>query len=128
VIDKKIGFKHNVGIDFMGIDTLIPLGLIINEMITNSLKHGFKSDKIENPEIYIDIITNENQDCEMSIGDNGIGISDDVNLETPDTLGMDLILTLVSQLDGTITQDTTRSGTHYIVKFKNVDPRGIIHQ
>lgn len=128
VIDKTIGFKHDVGIDFMGIDMLIPLGLIINEMISNSLKHGFTSDKIENPEIYIDILTNEDQDCEMRIGDNGVGISDDINLENPDTLGMDLILTLVSQLEGTIILDDTRIGTHYIVKFKNVDPRDIIHQ
>ena len=128
VIDKKIGFSYDVGVSFMGIDTLIPLGLMINEIISNSLKHGFKNNAIEDPEIYINIQFTDLKEYEMTIGDNGSGMSEDINFDFPETLGLDLILTLTDQLEGSVERIPKSKGTHYLVKFKDLDIRGIIHK
>jgi two-component system, sensor histidine kinase PdtaS len=128
VIDKKIGFKHDVGVSFMGIDTLIPLGLMINEIISNSLKHGFKGNETKDPEIYINIQFTDLKEYEMTIGDNGAGMSEDIDFEFPESLGLDLILTLAEQLEGTVERLSELAGTHYLVKFKDLDIRGIIHE
>ncbi len=127
-INKEIEFRHAVNINFMGIDTLVPLGLMINEIITNSLKHGFRNLHGGKFEIYIEIEFTDLKEYQMRIGDNGVGMPPDLNFELPDTLGIELIQTLAEQLEGTINFDTSKPGTHYIVNFKNLDIRGIIHQ
>ena len=117
-----IDLEHNA----MGIDTLVPLGLMVNEIITNSLKHSFP-ESIQKPKIYLKIEFTDLKEYQMSIGDNGTGIPPNVNFEFPDSLGMELIQTLAEQLEGEIKFDTSKPGTHYVVTFKNLDIKGIIH-
>jgi two-component sensor histidine kinase/Tfp pilus assembly protein PilF len=126
-LDKEIKFISRVDINFMGIDTLLPLGLMINEIISNSLKHAFTDGNIENPEIYIEIQFTDLKEYEMRLGDNGRGIPSTVNFDMPDSLGLELVQTLTEQLEGELTLDKSKPGTHFIVLFKNLDIKGIIH-
>ena len=102
------------GIEF-DIDTAIPLGLLINEIITNSIKHAFKEK--DSGKIYIQIKALEGNDYTMFIGDNGIGLSAEIS-EKKDSLGMSLIRSLTEQLSGTLIQETKNQGTHYQINFK----------
>ena len=105
---------HAKGIH-LNINTCIPLGLMITEIITNSLKHGNLNE--QNGNIYVDLIKNDNSTYKLTVGDNGDGVPDEVNLKTPATLGLQLIASLVDQLSGSYFYDFTKPGTHYVIEF-----------
>lgn len=105
----------------LSIDTAIPLGLLINEAITNSLKYGIKDDR--EGEIYISIEKEEEHSYVLHIGDNGTGYSDSLTLKNSRSLGLKLIHNLARQLRGTITRDPSKKGTNYIVKFREIEPQ-----
>lgn len=85
-------------IDF-DIDTSINLGIITNELVTNSIKHAFNSGK--NSENIIKIILKEkNNNINIIISDNGIGLNNKINFKN--SLGLQLVETLVAQLEGTL--------------------------
>ncbi|ADI73662.1 signal transduction histidine kinase [Methanohalobium evestigatum Z-7303] len=106
--------KINVDVqDFhLGIDTIIPLGMIVNEIISNSLKYAFSDD--DNGIINIEF--NSNKCYVLIIEDNGKGIPDNIDIENPGTLGLQLINTLVKQLNGEIELER-KSGTKFIIRF-----------
>ncbi len=116
--DSKIKLAIDVPDIVLGIDTAIPLGLLINETITNSLKYGIQDDS--EGEIHIELQKQGEDDYVMTIGDNGIGISDSVDHKTTKSLGLKLIHNLARQLKGSITMDWSRKGTNYIVRFKDI--------
>jgi len=110
--DKEVTLDLKVKNLILEIDTLIPLGLMVNEIITNSLKHAFLYQK--KGEITLHLQLSEEEEYEMIIGDNGIG----VNLEeVPSGLGSKLIKAFTKQLNGSIKQINT-SGTMYRLVFK----------
>ncbi|KAF5029195.1 Histidine kinase-, DNA gyrase B-, and HSP90-like ATPase [anaerobic digester metagenome] len=98
----------------LGIDTLIPLGLIINELITNSLKHAFPNKK---GKININLKTTNTNILNLKITDNGIGIPQTINIKNTQTLGLKIVKILTEQLDGTI-QLNKNNGTNYKITFK----------
>ena len=83
------------------IDFLIPLGLIITELINNSLKHAF--DNIESKQIQIDILT-EGDDLIIKYSDNGVGFTDPSlqSIEDSESFGLSIITGLIDQLNGRI--------------------------
>lgn len=118
-VDSKVKLAIDIPDIELGIDTAIPLGLLINETITNSLKYGIQDDA--EGEIHIELKKEEENDYVLTIGDNGIGISEAVDPKTTKSLGLKLIYNLARQLKGSITRDWSRKGTNYIVKFKDID-------
>lgn len=82
------------------INRAIPCGLIVNELVTNSLKHAFPG-KCEGI-ITISLHPLDEQSVELIVGDNGVGIADHVNFEHTDTLGLQLVQLLASQVGGTL--------------------------
>ena len=102
----------------LSIDTVIPLGLIINETITNALKYGIKEDQAG--EILISLRKLSDKRYEMQLGDNGAGYSEDINPETSKSLGLKLIYNLARQLRGTISRDAEKKGTYYILEFEEI--------
>ncbi len=102
----------------LGIDTAIPLGLLINEAITNALKYGIKDDA--EGEIDIALKKGEGTDYVLNIGDNGVGFPESITYKNTKSLGLKLIHNLARQLKGSISRDVSRKGTYYIVKFKEV--------
>jgi PAS domain S-box-containing protein len=96
------------------IDTGIPLGLIINELVTNSIKYAFpqRSGNIK-------LQFKSNDDYELLVADDGVGLPEDVNIETTDSLGLQLVNSLVKQLDGRLEVDRNE-GTKYKIIFKRL--------
>ncbi|WP_420602385.1 sensor histidine kinase [Flagellimonas sp.] len=112
--------KVNLDIDDhkLSIDTVIPLGLIINETITNALKYGIVED--QTGEITISLQKISDKRFEMNLGDNGIGYPEDINPTTSKSLGLKLIYNLARQLRGTITRDSEKKGTYYRIEFEEI--------
>ena len=99
----------------VGIDIAIPLGLIVNEIVSNSVKHAFPSEM--NGEVCIDFHA-MNGEFVLNVRDNGIGLPEDFNTEKSDSLGMYLIYTLAEQLNGRV-EFIRNNGTIVKIHFKN---------
>lgn len=116
--DNHIKLNIDVPDIKLGIDTAIPLGLLINEAITNALKYGFKEE--EEGEINIALAKGQNDNFVLNIGDNGVGFPEGINFKNTKSLGLKLINNLARQLQGSISRDSTKKGTHYVLVFKEV--------
>ncbi|SDF26513.1 Two-component sensor histidine kinase, contains HisKA and HATPase domains [Methanolobus vulcani] len=98
------------------IDTAIPLGLIINEIVSNSLKHAFKDHK---GEIFVEIVPDVDGQYMLTIRDNGIGFPENLDFMNTDSLGMQLVVSLVEQIEGSI-ELIRGNGTEFRIKFKQL--------
>jgi PAS domain S-box-containing protein len=109
---------------FFDMDTAIPLGIIINELVSNSLKHAFIGR--DKGEIQIKLHREEKKECKnegckstsyvLSISDNGIGIPEDLNIKELDSLGLQLVTSLVDQLEGEL-ELKRNNGTEFVIRF-----------
>jgi two-component sensor histidine kinase len=109
---------------YFDMDTAIPLGIVVNELVSNSLKYAFagKSDG----EINITLCRERESKCTignvdyskfiLKVSDNGAGIPESVDIENTETLGMQLVRSLVDQLDGEL-KVKRESGTSFIFRF-----------
>lgn len=109
-----ITLKINGDDVLLGIDTAIPCALIINELISNSLKHAFPARK--EGKIRITLRSDNDDKFTLIISDNGVGFSKDLDFRNTETLGLQLVMTLVQQLKGTIELDRS-SGTEFKITF-----------
>jgi len=92
-----------------------PLGLVLNELISNSLKYAFPGDKKGTISIKLD--QKNGQNAELIIKDDGVGMPKDFDWKTADSLGLKLVRTLVEhQLDGSIDMES-ENGTQFTIKF-----------
>lgn len=99
------------------IDSAIPCGLIINELVSNSLKYAFPD--CRHGEISISLKKIIDDSIELKVTDNGIGISDEIELKKLDTLGYQLIQGIAAdQLQGEVIYNTS-NGVHFQVTFKD---------
>ncbi|SDF10064.1 Two-component sensor histidine kinase, contains HisKA and HATPase domains [Pricia antarctica] len=118
------GTSSNITLDIdipevkLNIDTAIPLGLLINETVTNALKYGIIDEN--KGEICIKLRKGDDNEFLLNIGDDGIGFAENITYKNSKSLGLKLIHNLVRQLQGSIIRDFSKNGTHYIVKFKEV--------
>lgn len=106
----------NIDIDdiFLNGDTAIPLGLIINELVTNSFKYAFKN-RSEGA-ITIKITKQKKKKYNMTVSDDGVGIPKDIDLKKPPSLGLTLVNILVNQLHGKI-EMKNKPGTKFNINF-----------
>lgn len=101
----------------LDLNTMVPLGLIMNELITNSFKHAFKGRDTGS----IDLTINRVGEAEYDLiyTDDGVGIPREKLTSDGATLGVSLIESLVEQLNGFITVDADTTGTRYHIRFKS---------
>ena len=124
VVSMK-GVEHNIEINIeveelkLSLETSIPLGLLVNEIITNSLKYGVIGDAPGH--IYFKMKKKDSNNYEILIGDNGIGFSEDINFENTTTLGLKLVNRLITQLRGSIEKVKEMKGTNYVIMFQEID-------
>jgi PAS domain S-box-containing protein len=120
-----IGFDKDIEKDiFFDMDISVPLGIIINELMSNSLKYAFIDRK--KGEIRIGLHREKNGECKnedcngsifiLSVSDNGVGIPEDIDIENPNSLGLQLVVSLVDQLDGELELKRNK-GTEFTVRF-----------
>jgi PAS domain S-box-containing protein len=101
----------------LNIETAVPCGLIINELVSNVLKHAF-SDK-KNGKMWLSFHLTDDNQIELIVKDNGSGLPDDFNLDSSNSLGMQLVISLVNQLDGSI-KINRADGTEFNIQFKEL--------
>ena len=104
-------------------DTAIPCGLIINELITNSLKHAFPGER--SGTISLSFKQLKSRDFLLTVSDDGIGIPEDVDITSTNTLGMQLVTVLVGQLGGTL-KVKRKEGTSFTIRFKEYHEAGSV--
>ena len=114
-VKKEIKLITDLKVDALNLNTIIPIGLLMNEIISNSVKYAFKEKAAG--EIYIQLKTLDDTTYEMTIGDNGKGFEGDPFVGESATLGLELVKILVEQLDGSI-RKMPSNGTYYYIKFK----------
>ncbi len=114
IFDNLVEIKYNMDQVNLSLDQAIPCGLIVNELVSNALKYAFP-DRTKG-ELLIQLKKRKNK-IELVIGDNGIGLPKDLDIKNTDTLGLQLVLTLVDQLDAVV--DVQREdGTKYLITFE----------
>jgi hypothetical protein len=111
---NKIKLNMDIGDIMLDINTAIPLGLIVNELVSNSMKHAFPNNK--QGKIYIKFNL-DNGDYSMIISDNGVGFPMDYNIQDGDSLGLKIVNSLTEQIEGEIKIEIS-NGTKFIIKFK----------
>ena len=84
----------------LGVNTLLSLGIITNELITNAIKYAFK--ERSQGKISITLSTFQENMLELSVIDDGIGLSRGVSVSRPKSFGLNLVTMLTEQLSGTI--------------------------
>jgi two-component sensor histidine kinase/ligand-binding sensor domain-containing protein len=114
-VDKQIELKTDLQIEYFNLNTIVPLGLLLNEIISNSLKYAFNN--VEKGIISISLKEKGFNQFELIIGDNGKGYEGEPNKPNKSTLGLELIRILTDQLDGHIIKLNSQ-GTVYKLDFK----------
>lgn len=110
----RIDLNINAEEVMMDINTSIPLGLILNELVSNALKHGFPGEM--SGDINVDF-RSIGEEYQLKVGDTGISFPDDLDYRNTDSLGLQLVNNLTSQINGQIELDTF-NGTEFTIKFK----------
>ena len=100
----------------LNIDTAIPLGLIINELLTNIIKYAFTNFK---GTVTIKLISRPDE-IELTIADDGIGLPENIDIENSKTLGLQLVNNLINQLEGKLEIDT-HNGTEFKIYFNQLN-------
>ena len=112
-LDKSIDAK-DIRLD---IDTAIPLGLILNELISNSFKYAFK--EVERGELQISLERTSKEDLKLIVSDNGSGLPNDLDLSKAKSLGLKLVNILTKQLKGNM-NFSSEDGARFEIQFKDL--------
>jgi PAS domain S-box-containing protein len=113
---KSIGLEVHVKDIMLDVDTAIPCGLIVTELVSNSLKHAFVDGR--RGTIYIILSANNSGTLTLIVRDNGIGFPNHANLQHIDSLGLKLVGALVNQLSGHVEIDSS-FGTTFTITFSD---------
>ena len=118
VSQSHIALQLSIGKIFLGVDSAIPCGLIVSEVLSNCIKYAFPDGR--EGKINIEIRTHDDNELEMILSDNGIGIPGNIDFRSTHTLGLQLVTILAEdQLNGKIVLDRTH-GTTFRINFRIV--------
>jgi PAS domain S-box-containing protein len=98
----------------MGVDAAISCGLIVNELVSNSLKHAFPGGR--NGVVRI-ALRRDGRSAVLEVSDDGVGFPEELDFRSPVTLGLRLVCILAEQVRGTVDLDR-RDGTRFLVRFE----------
>ncbi len=120
---SKINLKLELEYVKLNIETAISCGLIVNELLTNSLKHAFTS--VESGEIYVGLIKDKNNKILLTVADDGQGLPSQFNLDEIDSFGLELVQHLSKRINGNISIDRS-NGTSFKISFQELNYKGRI--
>lgn len=112
-VRQQIDVEVNVGSVRIGIDSAIPCGMILNELISNSLKHAFPESRGKIMIAFEQEVGGYNT---LTVSDNGKGLPEGFTIEEQESLGLTLVNLLVKQLDGEMGIDRS-TGTRFTIRF-----------
>ncbi|MFN5182712.1 MAG: histidine kinase dimerization/phosphoacceptor domain -containing protein [Bacteroidota bacterium] len=110
---KPINANYFLDAVSLNLDYSIPCGLILNELVSNSIKYAFKKNKTRNINVSL---TKTNNKIAFIISDDGIGLPDKIDFRNTETLGLQLVIALVDQLNGKI-ELNKKEGTEFLITF-----------
>ena len=113
---QRIVMKVDVGDIQMGIDRAIPYGLIINELVSNAIKHAFPNGR--SGEIAISLRADDGGGLTLTVADNGVGLPPGLDFRNTETLGLQLVNLLTKQLQGELSL-VNDGGATITIRFKN---------
>ena len=99
----------------LSIDNSIPIGLLLNEMLSNALKHAFPKNRAG--KICVSLKKQKDNECELIVQDDGVGIGKEANFDSTQSLGLPLIKILTDQMEGTM-KVIRKKGTKFVIRFK----------
>jgi two-component sensor histidine kinase len=115
-----ITLATEVAVVALDIDTAVPCGLIINELVSNALKHAFPTDRngsSQRNEIQIKLASDGENTVQLLVSDNGVGFPRDFDRQTGSSLGLELVERLTRQIRGRLEIHTTPGGTTFKIAF-----------
>ncbi|MDW3192027.1 MAG: histidine kinase dimerization/phosphoacceptor domain -containing protein [Cytophagales bacterium] len=112
---------HDLTLD---IDTAVPLGLIVNELVSNSFKYAFEGKEEGKISIELSSADESEERLLMSVADDGIGIPSEVDIDQTDSLGLKLVRMLCTQLDGDMTY-SNGNGSRFDLTLSNTSLRKV---
>ncbi|MCH2229897.1 MAG: sensor histidine kinase [Crocinitomicaceae bacterium] len=115
LLSPSVSFYYSSDKVVLSLDKSVPLGLIISEIITNSIKHAFDGIQYPTISIRLDKIGNN---YSITVKDNGVGLPSDFNLDEPKSLGMEIVKALGDQIDADIHSKVVK-GTSFIIVFED---------
>ncbi|MFZ5552936.1 MAG: PAS domain S-box protein [Bacteroidota bacterium] len=101
----------------LNIDQAIPCGLIVNELVSNALKYAFPGNKKGKIDIEV---KEKGKKVTLKVEDNGVGLPAGFDYSNTETLGLQLVVTLVEQLDGKMKLES-KKGTGYLITFEKLN-------
>jgi PAS domain S-box-containing protein len=114
--DKKILLRTDIPKFFLHIDDAIPCGLIINELLSNSFKYAFAKKKRGTVGISVKV---KKENIILAIWDDGSGFPENVDYRNTESLGLQLVISLVEQLNGKMKMESKKDkGTKFIIAFR----------
>ena len=113
MVSRQLDLRVEAESILLWVDLAIPCGLIVNELVSNSLKHGFPGDRTG--EIVVRL-SSEGGNYTVSVYDDGVGLPEDLDLASASSLGLTIVNALVGQLEGSIAFHND-SGAEIIVTF-----------
>lgn len=116
IYSNLVEIKYNLSQVFLSLDQAIPCGLIVNELVSNALKHAFPNGKAGIIRIEL---SEENEQVYLGIVDDGIGLPDKLDTKNTETLGLQLVWSLAEQLDAKLDIKRDR-GTEYLITFERL--------
>jgi two-component sensor histidine kinase len=108
VNEERIRLDMRIANILLDVNTAIPLGLIINELLSNAIEHAFPDGRVG--EIRVRLIALDPGQFELIVEDDGVGLPQGFDISGSETLGLQLVCLLVKQLDGTVAADS-KGGT-----------------
>jgi len=121
VLDDRVQLQLDIEPISINIDFAVPLGLVINEIVTNSVKHAFPGSRKGN--VYIRLEKKQNREIELTVGDDGVGLPSEIDVFESSSFGLQIIASLVTmQLGGSLGVERSH-GTRYLIVFP--EPRNI---
>ncbi|WP_445664722.1 sensor histidine kinase [Fodinibius sp. AD559] len=127
-IVQTINTETSVKVDYelenvmLNINQAVPCALIINELITNALKHAFVN--VKKGKISISLKERDEM-VYLNISDNGVGLPENISFSNANTLGMRIVQSLVQQLEASMDVTSGDKGTKLSITFKNTQVKGI---
>ncbi|HIJ54377.1 MAG TPA: PAS domain S-box protein [Planctomycetes bacterium] len=124
VSSDAIALKINTGEVSLGIDAAVPCGLIVSELVSNSLKHAFPAGK--EGQIRIEFHSDKDNHFTLIVSDNGVGLPKAMDLPNTKSLGLQLVNMLTGQLGGAIELDRTDGTTVKITFTETQEGKDVI--
>lgn len=117
---SRVTLKINLPDIKMDVDQVIPIGLIVNELLTNVFKYAFPDGK--EGEVLLELSDSDEETFELQVADTGIGLPGDLDISNPKSLGLQLVSSLSAQIRGRLSV-SSENGTAFRIIFKKNSDR-----